>query len=99
MSNARAGVLLRAWDAIGIRGKQFAASLLVVAAALCAGGVVADRRAEAAAVDRIERELDRVARTAAVALLHPTAGATPDGELGALAKRLGAATTARVTLI
>ena len=97
---ATGNALVRAWDAIGIRGKQFALSIVVVATALVTGGVVAEHRVEALTVERIERELDRVARTAAVAL-EQRAAQQPDGatSLDALADRLGAATGARVTLL
>ncbi len=92
--------LVRAWDAIGIRGKQFALSVVVIAIALVTGGIVAERRVEALVVERTEHELDRVARTAAVALQR-SSGTTADdvAALDALADRLGAATGARVTLL
>jgi two-component system phosphate regulon sensor histidine kinase PhoR len=83
-----------------MRGKQFAASLLVVIAAFVAGGIVAERRVESTAVERIERELDRVARAAAVALHDPSSATVGDGRaLDGLADRLGAAAGVRVTLV
>jgi two-component system phosphate regulon sensor histidine kinase PhoR len=96
----REGPLARAWDSLGLRGKQFALSLVVIGMALVTGGVVAERRVEAVTVERIEQELDRLARTAAVAVQQPSSPSPlADGALDALADRLGAATGARVTLL
>jgi two-component system phosphate regulon sensor histidine kinase PhoR len=90
----------RMWDALGIRGKQFAVSLFVIVVAVIVGGSVAEHRVEAMTIERIERELDHAARTAAVAL-QPAAGGPvlSESALPGLAHRLGTATGARVTLV
>jgi two-component system phosphate regulon sensor histidine kinase PhoR len=85
----------RAWNALGVRGKQFIISLVVVGATLGVGGAVAEARMARLTVERVERELDRVARTTAAALTVAPA----DVDLDELADRLGGAAGARVTLL
>ena len=87
-------IAARLWRALGIRGKHFLVSLFMIVFAGGVGGVVADERVARFTVERLERDLDVLARTAAVRV------AVVDGaNLDVVADDLGAATGARVTLI
>lgn len=88
-------IVARAWAALGIRGKHFVVSLVLIVVAGGVGGVVAEDRVATLTVERVERDLDVLARTAAVRVAVVDDAALLDE----VADDLGAATGARVTLI
>jgi two-component system phosphate regulon sensor histidine kinase PhoR len=87
--------LLRAWSALGIRGKHLIISVSMIVIAGGVGGAAADAWVAQSTVARIERELDVLARTASVRV----ALESDRDLLDDVADDLGAATGARVTLI
>ncbi len=87
-------MVARLWRALGIRGKHFFVSLVMIVVAGGVGGVIADERVARFTVERLERDLDVLARTAAVRV-----AIADEDDLDAVADDLGAATGARVTII
>jgi two-component system phosphate regulon sensor histidine kinase PhoR len=78
---------------LGVRGKLFAVSVLMVLSVVLLSGAYLESEIRGWAQGRDEVELLAQARVAAVALAHEQVGADP------LADRLGAASGARVTII
>jgi two-component system phosphate regulon sensor histidine kinase PhoR len=80
---------------VGVRGKLFGISVLLIATAVIASGFYLESRLRHSHEQRLEAELARQARTMRVAVLQAQA----DEPLDALADRLGHESDARVTII